>query len=70
VGNNTKDAIQAVEAGDFEKAIEITLNYYDKAYLFGLKKKKPENITCVETDTDNIEINALKVIEAASRIIW
>jgi len=69
-GNNTQDAIQAVEAGDFEKAIEITLNYYDKAYLFGLKKKKPENITWIKTDTDNIEINAIKVIEAANKIIW
>jgi tRNA 2-selenouridine synthase len=69
-GNNTKDAITAVEAGDFEKAIEITLYYYDKAYMFGLKKKKPENITYVETDSDNIEINAIKVIEAANRIIW
>ena len=39
-GDNTRDAINAVETGDFEKAIEITLNYYDKAYMFGLKKKR------------------------------
>ena len=39
-GDNTKDAIEAVEKGDIAKAIEITLYYYDKAYMFGLKEKK------------------------------
>ena len=39
-GDNTRDAINAIETGDFAKAIEIILYYYDKAYLFGLKKKE------------------------------
>ena len=69
-GDNTRDAISAVETGDFAKAIEITLYYYDKAYLFGLKKKKSSNIIYVETDTDDIEVNAHKVLEAASKINW
>ena len=57
-GDNTRDAIKAVETGDFARAIEITLYYYDKAYLFGLKKKNNENIIYVETDSDDIETNA------------
>jgi tRNA 2-selenouridine synthase len=69
-GDNTKDAINAVEIGDFAKAIEITLYYYDKAYLYGLKKKRKENIIYIETDADNIETNAMKIIEAAGRITW
>jgi tRNA 2-selenouridine synthase len=69
-GDNTKDAINAVETGDFAKAIEITLYYYDKAYLFGLKKKVNKNIIYVNTDSDDIESNALKIIDVASRIIW
>ena len=52
---------------DFAKAIEITLYYYDKAYLFGLKKKNSRNIIYVETDSDDIEINALKILDAAER---
>ena len=69
-GDKTRDAINAVEKGDFAKAIEIVLYYYDKAYQFGLKKKYSKNIIYVNTDTDDIETNALKVLEAAGRIKW
>jgi tRNA 2-selenouridine synthase len=69
-GDNTREAINADETGDFARAIEITLNYYDKAYLFGLKKKRMENIIYIETNTDNIETNALKILDSASRIVW
>jgi tRNA 2-selenouridine synthase len=69
-GNNTKDAINAIDSGDFAKAIEITLYYYDKAYRFGLTKKHSQNIIYVDTDTDNIEINATKILESASKIFW
>jgi tRNA 2-selenouridine synthase len=69
-GDNTRDAINAVESGDFAKAIEITLSYYDKAYVYGLKKKNDKNIVYVNTDSDNIESGALKILDAASRIRW
>jgi len=71
LGNDkTSDAIRAVESGDFAKAIEIVLYYYDKAYLFGLKKKDSKNIIYVESDSDDVETNARKVLEAAKRIRW
>jgi tRNA 2-selenouridine synthase len=69
-GDNTRDAISAVEAGNFSKSIEITLSYYDKAYLFGLGRKISEKIIYVKTDTDNIEENAKKVLEASEKIKW
>jgi tRNA 2-selenouridine synthase len=69
-GDNAGKAIEAVEKGDIARAIEISLNYYDKAYLFGLKKKESKYLIYVETDTDDIEINALKILEAASAIKW
>jgi tRNA 2-selenouridine synthase len=69
-GDNTKDAIEAVEAGDIAKAIEISLFYYDKAYMFGLTKKRKENLIYVQTDSDDIETNSLKVLEAARKISW
>lgn len=69
-GDNARDAIKAVEQGDFGKAIEITLNYYDKAYLFGIKRKGNNNIFYIKTDTNNIETNSLKVLEAAKKIAW
>jgi tRNA 2-selenouridine synthase len=69
-GDNTRDAIEAVESGNIARAIEISLNYYDKAYLFGLTKKESKNIIRVETDTDDIEVNAMKILEAARNIRW
>jgi len=66
-GDKTKDAINAIESGDLARAIEITLFYYDRAYLFGLKKKSSKNIICINTDTDIIEINAYKILEAAKK---
>jgi tRNA 2-selenouridine synthase len=69
-GDKTRDAISAVESGDFAKAIEIVLYYYDKAYLFGLKKKDRKNVIYVETESDDVETNARKVLEAAEKIRW
>ena len=69
-GDNTKEALSAVDTGNFEKAIEITLRYYDKAYMFGINRKRSGNIIYIETDTDNIDINARKVLEAADKIKW
>lgn len=67
-GDKTKDAIAAIESGNIAKAIEISLCYYDKAYQFSLKKKSAENVILVETNTDDVEINAMKVLEAAGMI--
>ncbi|MCX6253918.1 MAG: tRNA 2-selenouridine(34) synthase MnmH [Bacteroidia bacterium] len=69
-GDNTRDAINAVGKGDFAKAIEIALYYYDKAYMFGLKKKSKEEIIYVKTDSDDIKTNALKILEALKNIKW
>jgi tRNA 2-selenouridine synthase len=69
-GDNTRDALKAVDDGNFGRAVEISLTYYDKAYMFGLKKKDPANIIYFETDTDDIEANALKILEVARKIKW
>jgi len=69
-GDNTRDAIHAVETGDFAKAIEITLTYYDKAYLFGLKKKDSNKILYVKTETNDIETNARKILDVSRKITW
>ncbi len=69
-GDKTGDAINAIDAGDYSKAIETVLSYYDKAYLFGLRKKDSANIIYVHTDTDDIESNSMKVLDAAGKISW
>ena len=69
-GDNTREALEAVDTGDLSKAIEITLRYYDKAYKYAITRKCSGQIIYVETDTDNIEVNAMKVLEAAKQITW
>jgi tRNA 2-selenouridine synthase len=69
-GDNTRDVIDAIEKDDYSKAIEITLGYYDKAYHYGLKKKISKNLIFVDTDTDDIETNAQKIVDAAAGISW
>ena len=68
--DNANEAIKAIENDDFTKAIKITLTYYDKAYLFGLSKKDPQNIIYVKTQTDDIKENTSKILEAADKIKW
>jgi tRNA 2-selenouridine synthase len=69
-GDNTRDALSAIEKGDFAAAIEIVLHYYDKAYLFGLKRRNNKNTVYVSLESDNVEENAMKVLEAAAGIRW
>jgi len=67
-GDNTNEALRGVGESNFSRAIEITLNYYDKTYLFGLKKRPAEMIRYMETDTDEIAVNVSKILDAASKI--
>jgi tRNA 2-selenouridine synthase len=67
-GDNTLESVESIESGDFVRAIEITLNYYDKAYRYGLKRRPEKNIRYIETDTDDIEENVRKILEAAALI--
>jgi len=64
-GDNTKESVKSIESEDFTRAIEITLAYYDKTYLYGLKQRPEKNIRYVETGTDDVEVNAEKILKAA-----
>jgi len=67
-GDRSQAAIDAIRKGDFAEAIEITLQYYDKAYLYGLKRKQTQEVVYIETDSDDIETNAQKVVEAVEKL--
>lgn len=65
---HAKATLQAIEEGDFEKVADITLNYYDKAYLFGLSKRKKETIFPISLEMKNIRADAQKVLQLAEQI--
>jgi tRNA 2-selenouridine synthase len=69
-GDNTKEAIGELKESNFSRAIEITLNYYDKTYMFGLKKRNQDMIRYIQTDTDEIPANVSKILNAAGKILF
>jgi tRNA 2-selenouridine synthase len=69
-GDNTRDAIKAIEKDDFEHAIEITLKYYDKTYMYGLTKRPERQVFIIESDSGDISENSMKVLDTANKIIW
>jgi len=68
-GDRTKEAAEAILKGDYSRAIEIALQYYDKSYLYCLKRKQDKNILYVNTDTDDVEVNARKILEISEKIL-
>ncbi|MBW6499648.1 MAG: hypothetical protein K0B09_14760, partial [Bacteroidales bacterium] len=62
-GLQAKTSIQAIEQDDFGTAIDIVLDYYDKAYTYDLGKRKPEQFLHLETATDDAAENAKLVLE-------
>jgi tRNA 2-selenouridine synthase len=64
-GDNTNEAMAAIDRGDIAAAIEISLRYYDKTYLHSINRKERSNVIYIPTDTDDIKINAAKVLDAA-----
>lgn len=69
-GDYTKEAIKAVEESNFARAIEITLNYYDKTYMFGLKRRPEDMIHYIQTNTDKIPGNVSRILKAAGKRIY
>jgi len=64
-GERAKEALEAIKNGDFAKAITVTLDYYDRTYLYGLKRKDENRVVLINTDTDDVVINAARVADAA-----
>jgi tRNA 2-selenouridine synthase len=67
-GDLTNEAVKQVEGSNISGAIEITLKYYDKSYLFGLRKRPEEMIRYIHTDTDDIAVNVSKILREAEHI--
>ena len=62
-GLRAKQSIDALESGDMLKVAEITLEYYDKAYLHGNSKRNTKLIYELEINEDNPAKSAKKVLE-------
>lgn len=62
-GLNTKICLKAIKTGDFEKAIELVLMYYDKAYQKGLTFRETKSILPFQITSKDFEKNAELLLE-------
>jgi tRNA 2-selenouridine synthase len=68
-GLNTKIANEFIENNQLEKACEIILKYYDKAYLHGLSKREDiNNIYYLEINNTDENENSERIIKLANII--
>ena len=60
--------LEALTTGDYHKVANITLAYYDKAYLKGLGNRDPKTIINLPVDEDDPEQTACKLIDCAKSL--
>ncbi len=57
-GQNTKTCLKAIDDKEFEKAIELVLLYYDKAYLKGLSRRDRKSVYPFQIDNSRMKEDA------------
>lgn len=65
-GQVTKQALEALAQNDYATVANLTLDYYDKAYLHGLSKRNVEQISTLPVATDNPAETATQLIAWAN----
>lgn len=66
-GKLTKDALDALARSDYATVADLTLDYYDKAYLHGLSKRDPDTINRLDIAEDDPAGTAQRLIAWANR---
>lgn len=67
-GQQTQEAINALYEGNIVKAIEISLNYYDKAYNYGISKRNPDLIFEMNLGKIDVRENAHKILNHYNKL--
>lgn len=67
-GKVTKDALDALGRHDYATVADLTLDYYDKAYLYGVSQRDTATISPIDTQDDDPLQTATQLIEWAKII--
>ncbi len=67
-GKVTKDALDALVSHDYVTVADLTLDYYDRAYLHGLAQREPTSVYPVNVMEDNPEKTAKELIQWADTL--
>ena len=65
-GKLTKDALDALSRNDYATVADLTLDYYDKAYLHGLSQRDPATVDRLEITDDDPTETARRLISWAN----
>jgi tRNA 2-selenouridine synthase len=65
-GQHYKAAIEALDRGDYAAVADISLNYYDKAYLYGISQRDVSKVVRLEVSEDNPQATAKRLVEQIS----
>ncbi len=57
-GQNLKEAVEALHTGDFAKVANITLDYYDKTYSYGIEQREDVKKLFISTNSADPKHNA------------
>jgi len=68
-GLKAQKAMEAVDNEDFYTAVDLTLDYYDKAYLHGLSKRDTSKIYRIPVDRDDPPHTARLLIERSAQLL-
>ena len=67
-GTNTKTALVAIDAGDFETVTSLVLSYYDKTYNHSVLKRVNQEIYPVSIESNDPIKNATLILETGKSI--
>ncbi len=67
-GTNTKKALSAIDAGDFDTVASLALSYYDKTYTHSVLKRENPKIYSVSIESNDPLKNAALILEAGKSI--
>lgn len=62
-GERWQQAVRALEQKDFHTVADISLQYYDKTYRYGLSKRNPETLFTVKSDHGDARQTAQQIID-------
>jgi tRNA 2-selenouridine synthase len=66
-GLRTRQAVDSVVSGDYRKAVDLILDYYDKSYRYCLEQKDFRTIRILSTQSANVDVNAAMLLEAMEK---
>jgi tRNA 2-selenouridine synthase len=57
-------SLEYLENGDMENWVKMMLQYYDKAYLFGLSQRNSDSVIDIAVEAADMKKDAAKIMDA------